>query len=68
MTSDTRGTLIRAHQKNIDRHCSLLAADLTNHEREYLHRRIAEEQDELERLLRSAADNPARGPDGGAHP
>jgi hypothetical protein len=58
MTSDIRDTLIRARQKNIDRHYVLLTTDLTSHEREYLHRRIAEEQDELERLLKSAADSP----------
>lgn len=53
MNRDARNVLIRAHQNNINRYCRLLATHLTDHERQYVHRRIAEERFELERLLKS---------------
>ena len=41
------------HRRNIERHCRLLATELTDLERQYLHKRIAEEHAQLERLERS---------------
>jgi hypothetical protein len=52
MKNNATEILIQARQKNLQRYCRLLATPLANHEREYLHRRIAEERIELERLLR----------------
>lgn len=49
MTS-LRGIRIRAHQQNLERYCRLLAGTLTDVERDYLHKRIVEERQELERL------------------
>jgi hypothetical protein len=46
---DLRTAKILSHQRNIQRYSRLLATDLTELEREYLHKRIAEEQAELER-------------------
>jgi hypothetical protein len=40
----------RGHRQNIERYCRLLATDLTELERQYLHKRIAEEYAQLERL------------------
>ena len=59
--TDQRAVRIRAHQMNLNRYCHLLAGRLTDVEREFLHKRIAEERLELERILReSGADsNPA---------
>jgi hypothetical protein len=51
MNRDARNALIRAHQNNINRYCRILATHLTDHEREYVHRRIAEERLALEQLL-----------------
>ena len=41
---------IRAHKANIDRYCRLLATELTDYERQYIHRRITEENALLSRL------------------
>ena len=41
---------ILSHRRNIQRYARLLATELTELERQYLHKRIAEEQAELERL------------------
>jgi hypothetical protein len=43
--------LVRGHRRNIERYCGLLATELTDLERKYLHKRIAEEHAQLERLL-----------------
>jgi hypothetical protein len=43
---------IRAHQNNINRYCRLLATQLTDVEREYVHKRIVEERQQLEKLLK----------------
>jgi hypothetical protein len=53
MNRDTQNALIRAHQNNINRYARLLATHLTDHERTYVHRRMAEERLELERLMRA---------------
>jgi hypothetical protein len=43
--------LIKARQNNIDRYCRILATPLTDLERAFIHKRIAEERRELERLM-----------------
>jgi hypothetical protein len=50
MTMDMRVKKILGHQRNIQRYCRLLATDLTDLERQYLHKRIAEEHAALDRL------------------
>ena len=42
--------LLEAHRKNLQRYCHLLATDLTELEREYIHRRIAETRLAMDRL------------------
>jgi hypothetical protein len=44
---------MRGHRQNIERYCRLLASELTDLERQYLHKRIAEEYAQLERLERA---------------
>ncbi len=53
---DLKTALIAAHQRNIDRYCRLLAGHLTDLERAYVHKRIAEECKELERICGGHAD------------
>ncbi len=50
MMTDMIAARIRAHQANIRRYSRLLATQLTDLERQYIHRRIAEERRELEQL------------------
>jgi hypothetical protein len=52
MKVDYRTARMRTHRRNIQRYGRLLATKLTDLERRYLHRQIAEEQAELERLAR----------------
>jgi hypothetical protein len=49
---DLRAAKILSHERNIQRYCRLLATELTELERQYLHKRIAEERVELERWSR----------------
>jgi hypothetical protein len=51
-TADVLAARANAHRPNIKRYCGLLAMDLTESERAYLHKRIAEEQAALEELTR----------------
>lgn len=44
---------IKTHQASIDHYCSLLATELTQEEREFVHRRIVAERLEVDRLLNS---------------
>jgi hypothetical protein len=51
---------LKAHKSNLDRYARLLATNLTQVERDYIHRRIAEEHSavarlEAERLAKSVA-------------
>jgi hypothetical protein len=48
--TDLRTAKITVHRRNIHRYARLLATQLTDLERKYLHKRIAEEQAELELL------------------
>ena len=50
---------VRRHRQNIERYCRLLAIELTDLERQYLHKRIAEEYAQLKRL-ESAKQNRAQ--------
>jgi hypothetical protein len=45
------------HRQNIERYCRLLATELTDLERQYLHKRIAEEHAELERLEKAGQNS-----------
>ena len=47
---DFHAAQARGHRQNIERYCRLLATELTDLERQYLHKRIAEEHAELARL------------------
>jgi hypothetical protein len=47
---DFRTAKMRGHRRNIERYFRLLATELTDLERQYLHKRIAEEHAQLERL------------------
>ena len=49
----------RGHRRNIERYCRLLATELTDLERQYLHKRIAEEHAQLERLKNSEEEQHA---------
>ena len=51
----TTSAAMDAHQKNLRRYCQLLATDLTDLEREFIHRRIAETRRALEQLESSLA-------------
>jgi predicted DNA-binding helix-hairpin-helix protein len=52
---DFKTAQVRRHQQNIKRYCRLLATELTDLERQYLHKRIAEEYTQLKRLEESQA-------------
>ena len=52
---DFKTAQVRRHRQNIERYCRLLATELTDLERQYLHKRIAEEHAQLERLEKSQA-------------
>ena len=47
---DFKTAQVRRHQQNIKRYCRLLATELTGLERQYLHKRIAEEYAQLKQL------------------
>ena len=47
---DFRTARIQSHRRNIQRYARLLSTELTDLERQYLRKRIVEEQIELERL------------------
>jgi len=49
MMNDLLAAKIRNHRQKIQRYSRLLATSLTDIERQYLHKRIADEQAELER-------------------
>ena len=61
MHREARNALIRAHQNNINRYGRLLATHLTDVEQEYVHRRIIEERQQLEKLLKPSKRPKASG-------
>jgi hypothetical protein len=56
---DLNTARVRGHRRNIERYCRLLATELTDLERQYLHKRIGEEQAQLERLEKREAEQQA---------
>jgi len=52
---DFHAAQARSHRRNIERYCRLLATDLTELERHYLHKRIAEEHALLEQLEKAGS-------------
>ena len=52
---DLKTAQVRRHRQNIKRYCRLLATELTELERQYLHKRIAEEHAQLEQLEKVAS-------------
>jgi hypothetical protein len=58
--TDFRTAKILSHRRNIQRYARLLATQLTELERQYLHKRIAEEQTALERLQTSPPEQTGR--------
>ena len=48
----------QSHKRNIQRYTGLLATDITELEREYLHKQIAKEQAELERWTMQSVPDP----------
>jgi hypothetical protein len=56
---DFRTAKMRGHRRNIARYCRLLATELTDLERQYLHKRIAKEHAQLKRLEKSEAEQQA---------
>jgi hypothetical protein len=59
MTADDRIAKIEAHEANLKRYARLLATQLTDTERAFIHRRIAEERLALERLYSPLDGNDA---------
>jgi hypothetical protein len=57
--TDFHTAKVRSHRRNIERYCRLLATELTDLERQYLHKRIAEEHTQLERLKKSEEEQHA---------
>ena len=53
---DVKAIRINAHRANIKRYCRLLATELTEMERTFVHRRIAEERLALEQLHQRSAE------------
>jgi hypothetical protein len=48
---------VRGHRQNIERYCRLLATELTDLERQYLHKRISEEYAQLEKLQKRQSES-----------
>ena len=57
---DLRAAKISGHRRNIDRYSQLLGMDITELERKCLHRRIVEEQIELEHWETTAEEYRSR--------
>jgi hypothetical protein len=57
---DLHTAKMRGHRRNIERYCRLLSTELTDLERQYLHKRIAEEHAQLERLKKSQQEQQAQ--------
>jgi hypothetical protein len=55
MSSELRNALLFAHRTNIDRYRRLLTTYVTVNEREFVERRVSEEEEALQNLARKAA-------------
>ena len=56
---DFHAAQVRGHRQNIERYCRLLATELTDLERQYLHKRIAEEYAQLKRQKKGEEEQQA---------
>jgi hypothetical protein len=56
---DLRAAKILSYRRNIQRYSQLLATELTELEREYLQKQIADEQAELKRWTLRSVQNPS---------
>jgi hypothetical protein len=56
---DFHAAQVRGHRQNIERYCRLLATELTDLERQYLHKRIAEEYAQLKGLKKGEKEQQA---------
>lgn len=56
MNSKLQKSLLIAHQANIDRYRRLLKTHLTDHERDFIERRLAEEGDALLEIAQGTAE------------
>ena len=54
MMSDLQNTLLYAHQANIDRYRKVLKTHLADHEREFIERRLGEEENALLEIAKRA--------------
>jgi hypothetical protein len=50
--TELRAAMIKAHRANLERYCRLLATELTETERTFIHCRITDEQLALEKLYK----------------
>lgn len=50
---DEKFSLLRTHRNNIARYCWLLQSKLTEHERQFIERRMSEENSAMEKLAAS---------------
>jgi hypothetical protein len=57
---DLRAAKILSYRRNIQRYSQLLATDITELEREYLHKRIAAKKAELERWTMQSVQHPSK--------
>ena len=51
---------VRSHRRNTERYCGLLVTQLTDLERQYLHKRIADEHAQLKQLEKGQGKRGAR--------
>jgi hypothetical protein len=61
MMLDERIARLRTHRSNIARYRRLLETNLTDHERQFIERRLSEEQLEFELRLRADRNNSLTG-------
>jgi predicted Ser/Thr protein kinase len=56
---DFKSAQVQRHRQNVKRYCRLLATELTDLERQYLHKRIAEEYAQLQQLEKATSRDSA---------
>jgi len=60
---ETRIVQLRTHQKNIDRYENMLKTELTDHQRQFVQRRLSEERFTIALLQFMSPSSPSRGYD-----
>ena len=65
---EMQAAMIEAHEKNLHRYARLLATGLSELERQFIHRRIAEERLAIERLSTDETVVPPTAPSGQRDP